>query len=331
MMQRKYKAAQATWETNTLTVTTGKMQRIWALTDAGLATREVKNIASDHTWAMLPDAAGCDWELPGVSPEGHRKCRLEAIRMHESDDEGFTTRHLAVELDLYYPGTSMRVRFTVWAYPDAPGLRTRLWLQPGSMRRVYHTDSTGRVECLPLDLRNASLHAAGYYNCTQSRNKPETPLIREWTSETQPESSEIVDWASLADVRLDGEAIAIVKESHKCVNQGGKDTGDFRFDPKSGFSSTGWGLAEARLDPFDLHPAWAHWCVCSSDDDFALQEAVKDFDRHRFHTDPQRDVYMISNTWGSRGAPEGPLSMREGRGSRDAAKEDNVLREIDVA
>ena len=325
-MQTTFQQARAEWDEQTLMVSTGTVTRRWVLAGAGLKTTGLRDETGAFEWPLLEESCNCDWEVPGVDANGHTGCRVEDVRMTKSTDEGFTSPHLAVELDLLYPGPVMRVRFCVWAYPGVPGLRTQLWLRPGASKRLHDLDATGRAEHLPIDPADAHWHAAGYYNETQARNKPGLDLLKEWRAAAPHAAGETVVWPCLADMRVDGHALILVKESHKCVNQTGCDTGVFQFEPGGGLASTGWGMAGSPLDPTRYHPAWPHWCLCAGADDVAVQEAVKRFDATRYPGDTSRDVYMISNTWGSRG-PEVP----KGRGSRDAAREDNVLREIDIA
>ncbi len=329
-MKRQFGSAYAEFDGTRLTVGTGRVSRTWRLTKGGLRTAEIT--CGNASWTATAEGL-CDWTVPGVDEAGHLGCELLDLRMEESDDEGFSSRHLAVTLDLRYPGPVMDVRFCVWTYPEAPGLRTQLFLRPGVSGRVRFLEETGRAESLPFELGDANCLAAGYYNGTQGRNTRETELLRE----EQFHVPHTVDWAGIAMAEKAGSAIALIKESHKCVNQSGCDTGAFVFDPADGVSSTGWGLAVsttarssqwglagAVLDPREYHPAWAHWTICVEGGEPELQRAIKDFDRLRYPVDPERDLYIIANTWGSRG-------LTDGRGSRDAAAEANVLREIDAA
>lgn len=318
-------SATASYAGRTLTVSTGRMTRVWQLTPAGLVTRRIADDEAGFNWPIL-SARTCDWQLPGVGDDPAVTCRLESLDIRQGDDEGFSSPHLAVTLDLWYPGPATRVRCVIWAWPEMPGLRTQLQLRPGVSARVRALEATGLAEHLPVEVGDAEWHAAGYYNHTQARNQPGLDLLAEWRRPAPHEGPEEVDWASLASVRRDSHVLAVVKESHKCVNQPGCDTGGFLFEPAAGLGSTGWGIAGSALDPRAFHPAWGHWCLCASgeDADLAFQRAVKRLDRARFGFDSARDVYMISNTWGSRG-------QTGGRGSRDAATEQNVLREIDAA
>jgi hypothetical protein len=124
----------------------------------------------------------------------------------------------------------------------------------------------------------------------------------------------------------DGEGIAIVKESHKCVNQDGVDTGGFVVT-EDACLVTGLGLTSNHygggfyLNSSEFAMCWASWTLlyqASGEDE--RQRAVKEFDRIRYPVDPASDLYTMANTWGSRGA---------GNLSRRAAEEKNVLRELE--
>ncbi len=320
-------SAKASYGDGVLTVSTGLLSRQWQVTPNGLATRRIVDEDAGREWTAAPDRAACDWRLPGVDEGETVSCRVESVRMAEDDDGGFTSPHLSVMVELVYPGPAARLRYVIRAWPDVPGLRTRLWLSPGVSADVLRLGATGPAERLPIALADAEWHAAGYYNHTQARNRPETDLLQRWRQEGPHAGGETIDWASLGWAVRDGAAVGLVKESHKCPNQPGCDTGAFAFDLDAGLTSTGWGLAGGALDPRAFHPAWAHWTVCAAgaDVDYAFQRAVKTVDRTRFDFDPGRDVYIISNTWGSGG------NQPRGRGSRDAAAEANVLAEIDAA
>ncbi len=325
-MHATFQSAFATYDDKALTVSTGAFTRTWRLTDAGLLTTSLVDEATRFAWPTGATPLACDWDLPGVDAAGQTGCVLVAIRMARGDDEGFTSPHLAVTVDLHYPGPAMRVRFVVWAYPKLPGLRTQLWLRPGVARRIRHLESTGRAEHLPIAVADADWHAAGYHNHTQARNAPGLDLLQRLDLPGPHAEPHTVDWASLAWASGDRHALALVKESYKCVNQSGCDTGSFTFDPQAGLASSGWGLAGATPDPHIYHPAWAHWSLLAPAKEPDLRAALQRFDRTRFGFDPARDVYLIANTWGSRANDDAP-----GRGSRDAATEPNILAELDVA
>ena len=129
------------------------------------------------------------------------------------------------------------------------------------------------------------------------------------------------DWASVACVEDDAGGIAMVKESHKCVNQPGYATGGFLCDEARGLSCTGWGLRPNEISPEAFTPGWATWCLAWAGGDLDREIAFKTFDRFRYPIDPARDVYVQANTWGSTdNSPD----------ARRAATENSVLREIET-
>ena len=133
------------------------------------------------------------------------------------------------------------------------------------------------------------------------------------------------DCAILLCLERDGAGLALVKESHKCVNQQGVDTGEFVLDA-DGIRVTGLGLTphtyerrQVWLQPDRFRTAWANWCVLYHGGPSRRELAVKRFDRTRFAPRPELDLRVRANTWGSRPA---------GDSARAAAESENVRREL---
>ncbi|WP_372808264.1 alpha-galactosidase [Pontiella sp.] len=484
-----------------LVVSSGPVERRWAWTGRGLSTCGLRDLRSGNEWIEQAGDPRADWDFPGLT-EGDAK--VLSLTARESDDEGFTTRHLEVVAEIEYPQTGVALKYVVWAYPDAPGLRSQIWLKgapksgaaataagngvsigvvsgkahqiPAKMPEIalvpayqtsnlYHgkevelkiegmnhdrdyramltwwdTGNSGRrtqsvsvlsmdaesavqvvpptvlpsrrddllpaevgfdipaevrvgdmvrvkvkreagvnahlfefwvfeegaapaglslngdpqriaelkknapdgyhlaayldcggmaaarprplagtgnrVDCLPVD--GCKLTAFGYYNDTQHRHTPEHHLYRE---EVLKDSS--VDWASVLFAEKEqGGGIAWVKESHKCVNRAGVDTGAFISDA-AGLHNTGSALSAADLQPNEYRWCWATWTVLYPENtQWSRELAMKQFDRARFPVDPDRDVFVKANTWGSGNSGDESMAM---------AAEKEVLKEIDSA
>ncbi|MCG8450356.1 MAG: hypothetical protein MI725_12370 [Pirellulales bacterium] len=119
-----YQQATMSYEDDTLTVDTGVIRRQWKLTKHGLATVSLKHGAEEYCQVAEPAEETCDWEL---GAEG--EAQLVSLTAEQADDEHFTSRHLRVVAELVYPDDQLRVKYAVWAYPSAPGLRTQLSLK----------------------------------------------------------------------------------------------------------------------------------------------------------------------------------------------------------
>lgn len=292
-----------------LTVDTGRCARNWRLVAGGFATCA---LAVDGSAWPMEAAATPDWSLPGGLPGDDGT--LADLRLDLDDDDGFASRHLRVVAEFAYPQAGCRVRWSLWVWPEAPGLRTALAIR---LERAPTAPAEGAAtaERLPVRLDAAArLRAAGYFAETQQRNSLETPLLRE--SVLTPGSA--CTWASISAVERDGLGAALVKENHQCVNQPGLDPG--AFISVGGLRSTGWGVPVAELEPGRWQQGWAHWTLLYRvADDRSLGRALRSFWTHRYPGDRDRGQMVISNTWGS---------CAEGRGSRDAARCENVLREL---
>ena len=211
-----------------------------------------------------------------------------------------------------YPSSKVVVRYLVWAYPGAPGLRTRVQARAMEGYRPGRGRS-GRAEFLPLDPSGFHLRAIGYFNDTQHRNRPETEILREeWLR------GKGAAWASVLSLEGQGGGLLLVKESHKCVNQPGYDTGEFRL-LEGGVASTGWGLRPGDLRKDRFRGAWASWMILYGGGEDERTLALKRFDRIRYPLDPRRDLYIMANTWGS---------TANYRAAKLQAREANVLLEI---
>jgi len=303
-----------------LTASTGEIERQWQWTGRGFATASLRRLATERNWVPGLPAHACDWIPPGCET-GSGPSRLIGVTAEESDDEGFTSPHLCATCEMEYPEDRLAVRLVVWCYPEAPGLRTQLWVRGLS---GYEPDGTARTsrraEYIPAEVVGARRRLIGYYNDTQNRNDTHLHLLEEQVETRRLSAAALYRWPSALCLEADGEGLAAVQESHKCVNQRGHDTGAFRLDPATGLESDGWGVlpGEVRLDRW--RPAWARWVLAYGNTDTQRQVAFKSFDRLRYPLDPGRDLYTQANTWGS---------TRPGPEARDAARAENVLREID--
>lgn len=173
------------------------------------------------------------------------------------------------------------------------------------------------VEQIPVQTEHAAAAFAGYYSDTQKRNMPETKLLRE-TEFTAPSNLEN-SWASLMTLQdQNGNGLIAVKESHKCVNtpDGGANSGGFLVGA-DGISVTGAGWLPGDLQQNTCHACWATWLILYAGGPDHCAFALKQFDRIRYPVDPDYDVYMMANTWGSDRLQE-------------ASVEENVIKELAV-
>ncbi len=317
------RAAKAHTVGERLIVRTGHMQRVWQWTGRGFATREITNLSSGQVWK--DGAVCCDWQLPdGSEPTA---AKLDAVSATVEDDDGFTSEHICVVIDISYPDRGLRLRLTVWVYPKATGIRTQLSAirmtdaPAAESSRLQGLPPAACVERVPVGATALRRRFFGYYNDTQRRNDTHQDLLKEEVVEHPLEGTEWCDWASVACVENREGGIALVKESHKCVNQSGHATGGFICDRDQGLSCTGWGLEADKLSSRAYTAGWATWCLVWSGGDFEREVAFKHFDRMRYPIDPARDIYIQANTWGS---------TDNASDARRAACEASVLEELEV-
>lgn len=174
------------------------------------------------------------------------------------------------------------------------------------------------TERLPIERAGMDLHAIGYFSGTQGRNRRETEILRQ---EPLTALEGQCAWASILEGRKQNQGFLLVKESHKCVNtpRGGANTGIFSWH-KQGIDASGLGWTPEAIGADRTYAAWANWLILYHGQDDDRDLAIKIWDRIRYPIDPDRDVYIMANTWGS---------TDNRRDAQIQAREDNILVEID--
>lgn len=186
----------------------------------------------------------------------------------------------------------------------------------GAKNKQSIDEVTGRVDFLPVDATSLVRRYVGYYNDTQHRNTKETPLLKEEVANAAIEDKEVNAWSNVLFVEDKSNVLIVVKESHKCVNQYGYDTGAFELT-ESGIANTGTSLQPQEIMEDRYRQAWASWTVVGKNTVDGRELALKIFERLRFPVNPETDIYIIANTWGSdRGV--------------EASNEGNVLKEMSI-
>ncbi len=309
-------AAEARAGGNILIIDTGVVRRHWIWTRSGLLTTGFRHHPTGREWAGLESQSGADWDHPGLlGPESDARLLRFTLRPVRFDP--FTSDRVEAVARIEYPDARLLLEYVIWAYPNAPGIRTQLRAKAlsGFDASTPTPQEPPAADTLPVKADGLNRRAIGYYNHTQRRNTRETEILRE---DISPEGA-LYDWASILCLEDAGDGVCLLKESHKCVNQTGVDTGDFRLN-EHGLRSTGWGPALADLLEHRFRDCWASWAIAYSGGDQGRQFAIKELDRARYPVDPHRDIYIMANTWGS-GAEKAE--------SLEASREENILRQIE--
>ena len=236
-------------------------------------------------------------------------------------------------LTFFYPEVRIFVRYEIDCYPGFSGFRTQLAFksdypipETGSCPEKFLIPAfvTGYSEALPISPEKFRRLAFGYACDSQHRYNFETPILTEIRNEAKKvrttESYEASNGLVLTD--SSGRSLTLIKESHKCTNCTGLDTGAFVIHAHD-VRVTGFGFSEGGIywinDQY-FHTAWAAWSLYSENDEKGMRETLKQFDRLRYPFRKERDMLIAANLWGSRGA---------GEFSRSAAEEQNLLKELD--
>lgn len=328
------KNATVRFKDNKIFVSTGKIERSWKWTGKGLLTTSIKNQLTGKEYAKVETKNQCDWDLPGAI-SNTSPADLIDVRVKESDDNGFSSKYLEFTSTIKYADAGLLIEHVIWVFPNAPGIRTQLRVKAlsGYSSKKNRTAEDERMDCgykiavpgaraeyLPLNftVENARRYW-GYYNNPGGRHDPSRDMLEEKVVTGFPLFlTEDINWASGMSVEYNNgqNGVCVVKESPKCVNQMAHNTGSFYSGP-DGLSVSGWGLTPDEVVPDRFRECWATWTIVWSQGNDGMQLALKQFDRTRYPVFPERDLFILSNTWG----PANP-------GGNQFTEEDFVLKEI---
>jgi len=314
----KFDSACVKTKNNLLIVNTGLIERRWKWTGKGFVTVSLRKLDSGHQWANTNTEHLCDWSLPGII-DNSSNAKLTKLTAVKSDDNGFTSEHIEVVAEIKYPKSKLVLQYIIWVYPDSPGIRTQIRAKVlDGFKAGPISNIAGCIDFIPVLRETLKRRAIGYYNHTQLRNYHETEILREEVFENPLSGKEIFDWANIVSVEDKNGGLCMVKESHKCVNQIGINSGVFEFD-KTGLHSTGWAMSPQDFSTNKFNWCWASWCILYNGGNDERQLSIKKFDRLRYPIKKDRDIYIMANTWGSTSNSTDAIN---------AAGEKNVLEEI---
>ncbi len=323
--------ASLTWDGNELRLATAAVTRTWRAVPGGLATTSFGRTGRPRLSAAPSDP---DWLVRGISDRGAAAVAESCTARLVDDDPGITA-HLAARFTWLLPDSGWRITWEVRAHPAAAGTWTRLELLPpralsADERALPSWLGWSFAERVPMPCAGAAVVSVGLHADTQHRNFDHTPLLeRQAIAVCRPgRHGHAIEAANLVTVTQGGEALTVVKESHKTLSHPGLDTGAFVLR-RDDLVVTGLGLMgndygkrywAERVRP--LH-CWATWSLLHEPG--AGDVAVKAFDRLRFPLRSARDDAVVANTWGSGGA--GWPSPND-EGSFAATGEEAVLAEL---
>ncbi len=295
-----------------LIVSTGIVSGRWKWTGKGFVTTGFKNLKVDKEWVVEEPVYPADWDM-ALFENGD--ATLTLLEADTSTDDHFTSQHMRIAAEIEYPASELAVRFEIWAYPNAPGFRTQLFVK--GIQRFFAPgiacSNDYRVDYVPVSLHGLIRQTVGFYNDHDGRNADTLDFVDNTIIEKPCTSEEQYKKANILFLYDETGGLGFVKESHKVVNKEGINTGIFKCS-NSGVESTGWGLALANMNRDEYKPCWASWRICWNGGEAEKQLAIKRFDRLRYPVS-ENDIFLMTNIWGA------------GQGTK-GAKEENVLREI---
>ncbi|MDX9881187.1 MAG: hypothetical protein RBS73_03910 [Prolixibacteraceae bacterium] len=307
-LNTSFENAKAYTKNNLLIVSTGAMERTWVWTGTGLSTTQIKNSSGEVV--AIGSGESADWNI-GENGEG----KLLLLKAFRDDDEHFTSEHLTVEVEIEYGNTILK--YMIWAYPNAPGLRTQIWLKTPSGKKMGDGAlEPGISETIELAVKPDEVTAFGYRAGLKADVVPYEIL----TTENIPEngSSEITS-GLIAAGGTGGLILLKESQNHTDISKA-LETGGFERKENQ-LIVTGLGLRPNDLTDNEYKFCWANWLILYQGDELAAQMEIKRFDRIRYPVHPDRDVFIMANTWGSEDKSDQCCYK---------AREENVLTEIEV-
>lgn len=309
----QYANAKVHTQGDKLYISTGEIERTYQLSSYGLSTISLKSISSEKEWISTAKTSNCDWAINSDSPGN-----LISLSARVSDDEKFTDTHICVEAEFEYPEKHLMVKYIVWAYPDADGLRTQLQLKAlegfDAEKEMFDLDIT---ETIAFKERPDNTAAFGYMQGIKTNMNVDILAEKELEAETK-----VVDWASGLMLSGKTDGIVLIKESNKSTSLKKEQdvaTGNFLINDNQ-VLITGAGMFPENLRKDKYLSAWANWTILYSGNLDDANITLKKFDRRRFPVHPDRDIFMMANTWGTE--DKRPPCLY-------AAREENVLKELE--
>lgn len=295
-----------------IVISTGVVEGKWKWTGKGFVTNGFKNLRTGTEWVSAENKNSADWNLglPGMD-----KAKLISLEAMESDDESFTSKHIAVVATIEYPKANIELKYLILAYPGAPGLRTQLLVKgkEGYIPDSIFNSNMAQTDYLPINVTGLKLQTVGFYNDHDGRNADSLQMVDVLDFEN-PSLADSFPLANILFAFNENEGFGLVKESHKVVNEPSVNTGIFYYN-ENGIYTTGCGLSAKDIATDKFRPCWAVWRMAWKGNDDDKQLAIKMFDRKRYPIDSKYDIFLMTNVWG-------------GGGHVASATEENILKEI---
>ncbi len=318
---------------DTLVVTTGRIEQRWLMTSRGLATVHLKNLQSRTGWISEITNPTCDWDIPGLT-DG--PVFFESVLAGKSDDSGFTSDHLQVVVSMQYPECRTAAEYVIWLYPDAAGIRSFLRFKglPGFSAPDSAAPDDAQIQMLHMPMAAMKRRAVSFSKHSNARagKYQQHPMMKQTILSGTPDFSEKYPFAALMAFEKNEDALIVVKEAPEVDTpvRGTKWEGERTYAYRTGkficetggVRMTGAGIAASDVLTDRFRRGWAIWTIVGAAGDIALQQAVKKYDRIRYPIDPEVDIFIGANNWGSTDNP------KDGRRSSFAA---SMLKEIDAA
>ena len=121
-----YNGAYAFYNNGRLKVGNVHIERQWDWCSEGLKTIAINDKKGGKIY-RAENNDGADWSLlPDMTMND---AKLVSVNATVNNDEGFTEEHIEVIIEISYPASDMQVKYKIWCFPNAPGLRTQFFVK----------------------------------------------------------------------------------------------------------------------------------------------------------------------------------------------------------
>ncbi|MBN2713709.1 MAG: alpha-galactosidase, partial [Planctomycetes bacterium] len=307
----KYEDCAFAYSDGTLVIGNSMIERTYTLGEKGLMSSKVSSVKDGHDWVGKDTPLACDFpfceegvDMASVSLEGA-----------EEDCLGLSEKHLLVTMTIPYPRHSLKIEWKV--FPESPFITTRAYLRGRAVESAAEdgasADADGPtpiekdtgpqkiaggndvIESLPFSVTHMKTTVVSLFDQTDINNH----LLQ--TNTVIPYSRRMNSFsgnAILLDDYVEDKGMLVVKEGPTPAASLNRSGDEFKLQPVTGLRVVGSGIDFSALEDESWHPCYG--ATVGLDKAAELMGEYRRYCARVRKADPERDMAIMSNTWGDR-------------------------------